>query len=73
MSNIAGDLGMLHLDALVHGRCHPKKGCFCPFDEKFIAGMSRGMARQRDELHAVDDWLGATKTRAIYRPSCTAP
>src|SRR6202158_4169588 len=23
--------------------------------------MSRGMARQRDELHAVDDWLGATK------------
>src|SRR6202043_1016061 len=23
--------------------------------------MSRGMARQRDELHAVDDWLGAAK------------
>src|SRR6266404_6847812 len=23
--------------------------------------MSRGMARQRDELQAVDDWLGATK------------
>src|SRR6266849_5731024 len=23
--------------------------------------MSRGMTRQRDELHAVDDWLGATK------------
>src|SRR5713101_354201 len=23
--------------------------------------MSRGMIRQRDELHAVDDWLGATK------------
>src|SRR3984893_6715282 len=23
--------------------------------------MSRGMARQRDELHAVDDWLGAAE------------
>src|SRR5229473_4854970 len=23
--------------------------------------MSRGMTRQRDELHAVDEWLGATK------------
>src|SRR6266851_2494884 len=23
--------------------------------------MARGMTRQRDELHAVDDWLGATK------------
>src|SRR5882757_6812180 len=23
--------------------------------------MSRGMSRQRDELHAVDDWLGAAK------------
>src|SRR5712692_10196744 len=23
--------------------------------------MSRGMTRKRDELHAVDDWLGATK------------
>src|SRR6202051_1256178 len=23
--------------------------------------MSRGMTKQRDELHAVDDWLGATK------------
>src|SRR5216684_3354940 len=23
--------------------------------------MSRGMTRQRDELHAADDWLGATK------------
>src|SRR3984893_16647645 len=23
--------------------------------------MSRGMTRQRDELHAVDDWLGAAK------------
>src|SRR6476646_7057513 len=23
--------------------------------------MSRGMTWQRDELHAVDDWLGATK------------
>jgi hypothetical protein len=23
--------------------------------------MSRGMTRQRDELHAIEDWLGATK------------
>src|SRR5947209_10914336 len=23
--------------------------------------MSRGMTKQRDELHAADDWLGATK------------
>src|SRR5260221_3809368 len=23
--------------------------------------MSRGMTRQRDELHAANDWLGATK------------
>src|SRR5580700_1877899 len=23
--------------------------------------MSRGMTRQRDDLHAVDDWLGASK------------
>src|ERR1700694_2105437 len=23
--------------------------------------MSRGMTRQRDELHAIDDWLGAAK------------
>src|ERR1700732_16629 len=23
--------------------------------------MSRGMTRQRDDLHAVDDWLGATE------------
>src|ERR1700731_5008297 len=23
--------------------------------------MSRGVTRQRDELHAVDDWLGATE------------
>src|ERR1700676_3500346 len=23
--------------------------------------MPRGMTRQRDDLHAVDDWLGATK------------
>src|SRR5580704_5723196 len=28
---------------------------------KFIAGMSRGMTRKRDNLHAVDDGLGATK------------
>src|SRR5260370_23706513 len=34
---------------------------FLPLGRKFIAGMSQGMTRQRDELHAVDDWLRATK------------
>src|SRR5258707_1898183 len=38
----------------------PKKD-FLSLLRKFIAGMSRGMTRQRDELHAVDDCLGATK------------
>src|ERR1700737_1389057 len=34
---------------------------FLPLRKKFVTGLSRGMTRQRDELHAVDDWLGATK------------
>src|SRR4029077_17145451 len=34
---------------------------FLSLRREFIAGMSRGMTRQRDELHAVDDLLGATK------------
>src|SRR4029077_11631865 len=34
---------------------------FLSLRRKFIAGMSRGMTRQRDELHAVDDCLGACK------------
>src|SRR5256712_11480824 len=55
-----GDLGMLQLDALCMDDIAPKED-FLSLWRKFIAGMSRGMTRQRDELHAVDDWLGATK------------
>src|SRR5712671_6570481 len=38
----------------------PKQN-FLSLGRKFIAGMSRGMTRQRHDLHAVDDWLGATE------------
>src|SRR6267143_4631515 len=38
----------------------PKQN-FLSLGRKFIAGMSRGMTSQRDELHAVDDWLGSSK------------
>jgi len=55
-----GDLGMLQLDALCMDDIAPKQD-FLPLRRKFITGMSRGMARQGDEFHAVDDWLGATK------------
>src|SRR5229473_2292960 len=55
-----GDLGMLQLDALCMDDVAPKQDVLS-LGRKFIAGVSRGMARQRDELHAVDDSLGATK------------
>src|SRR6266403_1812517 len=51
---------MLQLDALCMDDIAPKQD-FLSLRRKLIAGMSRGMTRQRDELHAVDDWLGATK------------
>src|SRR6267142_2429593 len=54
------DLGMLQLDALCMDDIAPKQDSLS-FRRKFIAGMSRGMTRQRDDLYAVDDWLGATK------------
>src|SRR6266404_7190672 len=54
------DLGMLQLDALCVEDIAPKQD-FLSLRRKFIAGMSRGMTRERDGLHAVDDWLGATK------------
>src|SRR3981189_603321 len=54
-----GDLGMLQLDALRMDDIAPKQD-FLPLRRKFIAGVSRGMTRQRDDLCAVDDWLGAT-------------
>src|SRR5260370_36008805 len=55
-----GDLGMLQLDALCMDDIAAKQDCLS-LRRKFIAGMSRGMTRQRDDLHAVDDWLGPTE------------
>src|SRR5207244_8989173 len=55
-----GDLGMLQPDALCMDDVAPKQD-FLSLRRKFIAGMSRGMTGQGDELHAVDDWLGASK------------
>src|SRR5258708_5381943 len=54
------DLGMLQLDALCMDAVAPKQDLLS-LRGKLIAGMSRGMTRQRDELHAVDDRLGATE------------
>src|SRR5258708_19660844 len=39
----------------------PPKQDFLPLGRKFIAGMPRGMTRQRDDLYAFDDWFKATK------------
>src|SRR6202171_5554685 len=55
-----GDLGMLQLDSLCMDDVAPKQN-FLSLWRKFIAGMPRGMTRQRDDLHAVDDCLGATE------------
>src|ERR1700719_3484587 len=55
-----GDLGMLQLDSLCMDDVAPKQD-FLSLRRKFIAGMSRGMTRQRYDLHSIDDWLGATK------------
>src|SRR5467141_53957 len=55
-----GDLGMLQLDALCMDDIAPKQD-FLPPRRKFVAGMSRGMTRQRDNLYAFDNWFGATK------------
>src|SRR3984893_14161099 len=54
------DLGILQLHSLCIDDVAPKED-FLSLRRKFIAGMSRGMTWQRNELHAVDDWLGATK------------
>src|ERR1700693_6632603 len=53
------NLGMRQLDALCMDDVAPKQD-FLSLGRKFIAGMSWGMTRQRDDLHAVDDWLGDT-------------
>src|SRR6266851_3524805 len=55
-----GDLGVLQLDALRMDDVAPKQN-FLSLGRKFIAGMSRGVTMQRDDLHAVDDWLGAAE------------
>src|SRR5580693_6436797 len=55
-----GDFGMLQLNTLRMDDVAPKQD-FLSLRRKFIAGMSRGMTRQRDDLHAVDDRLGATE------------
>src|SRR6266700_818798 len=55
-----GDLGMLELNPLYMDDVAPKQD-FLSLRRKFIAGMSRGMTRQRDELHAVDDRFGTIK------------
>src|SRR6202047_1631845 len=54
------ELGMLQLDALCMHGVAPKQDLLS-LRRKLIAGMSRGMTRQRDELHAVSDRLGASK------------
>src|SRR5258708_771146 len=54
------DLGMLQLDALCMDGVAPKQDLLS-LRRKFVAGMPRGMTRQRDELHAVHDRLGAAE------------
>src|SRR6266436_6206767 len=61
------DLGMLQLDALCMDDIAPKQD-FLSLRREFIAGMPRGMTRQRDELHAVHDWLGATERVPLASP-----
>src|SRR5258706_15809128 len=55
-----GDLGMPQLDALRMEDVAPKQDPLS-LRRKFIAGMSWGMTGQRNELHAVDDRLGAAE------------
>src|SRR5258708_19677499 len=51
------DLGVLQLHALCMDDVAPEQDPLS-LRRKLIAGMSRRMTRQWDELHAVDDWLG---------------
>src|SRR5438093_12687332 len=55
-----GDLRTLQLDAQCMDDVAPKQD-FSSLRRKFIAGMSRGVTRQGDEFHAVNDFLGATE------------
>ena len=49
-----GYLGMLELNPLCMDDVAPKQDLLS-LGRKFIAGMSRGMTGQRNELHTVDD------------------
>src|SRR5712691_11846416 len=51
---------MLELHPLCMDDVAPKQDLLS-LRRKFIAGVPRGMTGQRDDLHAVDDYLGATK------------
>src|SRR6202049_999448 len=55
-----GDLGMPQLDALCMDDVAPKQDLLS-LRRELIAGMSGGMTVQRDDLHAVQDRLGAAK------------
>src|SRR5712692_1826092 len=54
------DLGMLQLDALCVDGVSPKQD-FLPLRREFITSVAWSVTRQRNELHAVHDRLGATK------------
>src|SRR5260370_2904080 len=54
------DLGMLQLDALCVDGVSPKQD-FLPLRREFIASVAWSVTRQGNELHAVDDCLGAAK------------
>src|SRR5260370_33980888 len=54
------EFGMLQLDALCMHGVAPKQDLLS-LRRKLISGMSWGMARQRDELHAISDRLGTSK------------
>src|SRR5260370_3517785 len=54
------DLGMLQLDALCVDGVSPKQDPLS-LRREFITSVAWSVTRQRNELHAVDDWLGASK------------
>src|ERR1700687_4490504 len=54
------DLGVLQLDALCMDRVAPKHD-FLPLRREFIASVAWSVTMQGNELHAVDDCLGAAK------------
>src|SRR5713226_7083253 len=55
-----GDLGMLQLDAQCVDDVAPKQD-FLSLRREFIASVAWSVTRQGNELHAVDDCLGAAK------------